>query len=370
MKHCALLPLLLLPLLLLSLAATTAKVDFRRLPDDAGIEPQVAVDPSGGVHLIYFKGDPKAGDVYYARSSDGGETFSSPIRANSEPASALIIGSVRGPRLAIGRDNRAHVTWSGAVGGMPLLYARLADDGKSFEPPRVLLKKGLDGGASVAADDCGNVYVVYHAPAGKEEGEQHRRVFVTRSRDDGKTFASATSADLPEIGACACCALHAFVTPSDRTLRVVYRSADKMINRDMYLLSFDDKLDHADVRQLSQLKIGKCVMSTASSSNSFIAWEANNAIAMMDTAAENQKPHTFRGGENMKHPAVAVAGDRVLLVWTEGTGWNKGGKLRCEVFDRRDGHRIDASHAYADDLPAWGTPAAFARPDGSFVVLY
>jgi hypothetical protein len=282
----------------------------------------------------------------------------------------LIVGSVRGPQLAIGRDNRVHVIWSGAAGEMPLLYSRLADDGKSFEPQRVLLNKGLDGGASIAADDGGNVYVVYHAPAGHEEGEQHRRVFIARSTDDGQHFAPAATADLPEIGACACCALHAFLAPGDGMLRVVYRSADQMINRDMYLLSFDEKLDHADVRQLSQLKIGKCVMSTASSSLSFIAWETGNGMATTDTAERNSSPHTFRGGESMKHPAIAAADDRVLLVWTEGTGWNKGGKLRCEVFDRRVGRRIDASHAYADDLPAWGTPAAFARPDGSFGVLY
>ena len=44
--------------------AHRADVTLIRTPG-GGIQPQLAVDENGVLHLIYFKGDPSAGDVYY-----------------------------------------------------------------------------------------------------------------------------------------------------------------------------------------------------------------------------------------------------------------------------------------------------------------
>src|SRR5215213_8031862 len=76
-------------------AAGTVQVDVRRIPD-GGVQPQAAVDAKGIVHLIYLKGDPAKCDVLYARSTDGGSTWSDPLRVNSQPASAIAMGTVRG----------------------------------------------------------------------------------------------------------------------------------------------------------------------------------------------------------------------------------------------------------------------------------
>ena len=52
-------------------AAQARSVEFTRVPD-GGIQPQLATDAKGVVHLIYFKGDLGAGDVYYVRTSASG----------------------------------------------------------------------------------------------------------------------------------------------------------------------------------------------------------------------------------------------------------------------------------------------------------
>ena len=44
-------------------------VELRRVPE-GGIQPQTAVGQDGTVHLVYFKGDPSEGDLFYARSKD------------------------------------------------------------------------------------------------------------------------------------------------------------------------------------------------------------------------------------------------------------------------------------------------------------
>src|SRR5438552_2742418 len=94
--------------------AGEASVKTVRIPD-GGIQPQAAVDDKGAIHLIYFKGDAAKGDIFYVRSTDGGSTFSAPLRVNSQPGSAVAVGTIRGAHLALGRDGRVHVAWNGSA---------------------------------------------------------------------------------------------------------------------------------------------------------------------------------------------------------------------------------------------------------------
>ena len=184
-------------LVLFQIPTATAQVEIVRVPD-GGLQPQVAVDRGGGIHLVYFKGEPAGGDIYYVHRGSGGREWSVPLRVNSQPGSAIATGTIRGAHLALGRNGRVHVAWNGSRqaepkgpdGVTPMLYARLSDAGASFEPQRNVMQRSgvLDGGGAVAADRAGNVYVIWHA-TGEVTGEDHRQVFVAASRDDGKTFA-------------------------------------------------------------------------------------------------------------------------------------------------------------------------------------
>src|SRR5262249_5861567 len=136
---------------------------------DGGIQPQAAIDDRGVIHLVFFKGDPAGGDLFSARLAPGGEQFSSPVRVNSQPGSAIAIGTIRGGQIAVGRGGRIHVAWNGSngarprnpAGGSPMLYTRSDPEGKAFEPQRNLMQhtSALDGGGTIAADRTGNVYV-------------------------------------------------------------------------------------------------------------------------------------------------------------------------------------------------------------------
>src|SRR5260370_40885988 len=87
-----------------------SKVAVLRVPDH-GIQPQVAVDAKGVVHLLYFKGEPGGGDVYYARSEDGAHFNKHPLRVNSQPGSVVAMGNIRGAHLAVSKNGRVHVAW-------------------------------------------------------------------------------------------------------------------------------------------------------------------------------------------------------------------------------------------------------------------
>jgi hypothetical protein len=387
---------------LLGLAALTApagetpdaprQVVLLRVPD-RGIQPQVAVDAEGGVHLLSFKGEPQAGDVFYTRSKDG-VRFSEPLRVNSQPGSAIAVGNIRGAHLALGKNGRPHVAWNGSqqarpkVPGdaprpawmlTPMLYSRLDDAGTAFEPQRNVIREagGLDGGGSVAADGVGNVYVFWHAPDPGKRGEDNRRVFVAVSTDEGKTFAPEKAASTEPTGACGCCGLRAFADGKG-TVYTLYRGAKNGNQRDMYLLTSADRGGSFKGEDIHPWAIDLCPMS----SEAFAAGPEGPVVAAWDTRGEvyfaridpktgkRSDPVAAPGeGKGRKHPAVAFnAKGEMILAWTEGMGWEKGGSVAWQVYDN-DGAPTE-ERGRAAGVPVWSLVAVFVRPDGRFVVVY
>jgi hypothetical protein len=368
-------------------AAEGPKVKMVRVPD-GGIQPQVAVDERGTVHLLYYKGPEAGGDLLYAKSSDGGASWSAPIRVNGQPASAMSIGTIRGGHIAVGKNGRVHVAWMGAEGAQPrpagtkaspMLYARMNDAGTGFEPQKNVIseKVGLDGGGSVAADRLGNVYVAWHAPPKVNAGEANRAVWIARSKDEGKTFERETKAWDEPTGACGCCGMRIFADASGGAY-VLYRSATEMVHRDIYLLMAKSG-EQFSGKKVGEWEIGKCVMSSASfaaaKNGALAAWESQDQVYWSRVSAGEGKVGEGISapgkGADRKHPVAAESSaGQVILAWTEGTGWNQGGKLAWQIFDS-DGKPLENASGKVDGVPVWSLPAAFATSDGSgFVIMY
>jgi hypothetical protein len=355
---------------------------------DRGIQPQAVVDDKGVLHLIYLTGDPGACDIFYVRRDSGQDRFSSPIRVNSEPGSAIAVGTIRGAQIALGKNNRVHVAWNG--GGKasqksynktaPMLYSRLDDSGKAFEPQRNLMTQtfNLDGGGSVAADEAGNVYVVWHAAKnGMAMGEAGRQVWVAHSKDEGKTFGKEAVANKQPTGACGCCGLKAFVD-SKGALHVLYRSATAGVNRDIYMLTSTDAGKSFQNVLVQKWNTPQCTMSsealTEAKSGVLAAWETEKQVyfsKFAPGASQPSRPVAAPGPANeRKHPALASNADgETLLVWTEGTGWQKGGSLAWCIFDK-DGKPTRQTGRVDGGIPVWGLPTVVATPQGEFIVIH
>lgn len=350
-----------------------------------GIQPQVAVDQRGTVHLIYFRGDPAAGEIFYVRKNPADNDFSSPIRVNSLPGSAVAIGTVRGAHIALGRMGRVHVAWLGSKAavsalpfeGIPMLYTRLDDDRKAFEPQRNIVQfaVGLDGGGSVAADDSGNVYVCWHAGAGVR-GEDARRVWVARSTDDGQTFSREEPASADTTGTCGCCGMRAFADRAG-TVYMLYRAATAQIHRDMYLLVSLRGQGSFRSTRLHEWTLNACPMSTESISETgtgvLLTWETAGQVYYGKVDPQKSKVSAVISapgdGGKRKHPVVAGnAQGETILAWTEGTAWNRGGSFAWQVFDKND--RPTQEKGLAPGVPVWSLVAVFARPDGGFTIVY
>ena len=363
--------------------ARGAYIQLLRTPN-SGIQPQTVVDSSGTVHMIYFKGDAKAGDIEYVRRAAGSADFSQPLRVNSIPQSAVAIGTVRGPQLAVGRNGRAYAIWFGPAtkteghdDSMPVFFTRLDDSSSGFEPQRNLVYSatGTDGGLSVAADQNGNVYAVWHA-TGDTPGEEHRRVYLERSSDDGKTFSRESPVSPKELGACGCCGMRAFVD-SRGMLSILFRAAAQTIHRDMTLLTSLDKGETFQARTVSSWELNACPMSSASftegSGKSFAAWEKAGQVyfSPLGGKLDELSPAALPSAEQMlrKHPAIAAnRRGEVLLAWTEGTGWAKGGSVAWQLFDVTG--KPLGTRGTAAGLAVWGLPSVFADAAGNFTVVY
>jgi len=359
---------------------------------DGGVQPRVAVDEAGVLHVVYFHGADTAGDLFYVRSSDGGQSFSAPLAVNSQPGSAVAAGAIRGAQIALGKAGRVHVVWNGSTtarpkgppnpeappdsphSGLPLLYTRLNAAGDAFEPQRNLMQHtfALDGGGTVAADDQGGVFVAWHGKAdGAAEGEGGRRVYRTRSLDDGSTFERETAISPVATGACGCCGMKLFAA-SDGTLYGLYRTATDVVHRDMELLVSTDRGRTFQSKKIHEWEISACPMSSMSFAENggmvAAAWETEGQVywarLSRDPNAAIQPVAAAGGeGERRKYPDIAIndAGD-VLLSWADVAGWKKPGALHWQLFPKKGAQ--PAAETASNPLPVWSFPAAFAGPSG------
>ncbi len=364
---------------------TAVKTRLVEAPD-GGIQPQAVVDEGGAIHLVFFKGEPGGGDLFYTRLEPGTTQFTRRVRVNSQRGSAIAIGTVRGGQIAIGKGGRIHVAWNGSnsarpknpLGGVPMLYSRSDAGRSSFEPERNLMRRTamLDGGGTIAADREGNVYVAWHGLA--EDGgatETARRMWVARSTDEGATFTPEAPAFERETGACGCCGTRALV---DRRggLHLLYRAATGGSDRDMYLLSSDDHAGHFRGAMIDRWRTNACPMSTAAMADTdaglLIAWETRGEVYFRRIGRETSQSPAIAppgGRGDRKHPAIAGnVRNETILVWTEGTGWQKGGALAWQVFDR-NGRPSGAIERLDGGVPVWGLATVVAAPDGGFTII-
>jgi hypothetical protein len=365
--------------------STLAPVPLRQVEHlavpDGGIQPQAAIDGRGTIHLIYYKGDPAGGDLFYVRRGPADQAFTAPLRVNSEAGSAIAAGAVRGGRIALGRNGAVHVAWNAAHpvthNGEPITpmwYTRLAPGAHAFEPQRAIgtHTKNLDGGGTVAADRSGHVYVVWHA-AGAETGEDHRVILVAASQDDGATFES-DRVFANDGGACGCCGASALVDGAGR-LQVLYRSAAGGVHRDATWMTVAAHGTPPPVR-LQPWNLPACPMTTFALTESpgalVGAWMIEQQIFTADldpTTRAATPPSPMAGAGARNHPAIAVnrEGDR-LFAWIEGANRSRDGSVAWELRDAK-GTKLAAQTA-AGTIPPLSLIGAIARPNGSFVLIY
>ena len=119
----------------------------------------VAVDKhNGNVYMVWedSRNDATNGyDIYYSRSTDSGDTWSSPIRLNDDPAGRRIDQTE--PTIAVAPDGTVYVAWMDKRDDpsnllLNLYYTSSSDGGKTWLPDTRLSTASSDYNVGIAAD--------------------------------------------------------------------------------------------------------------------------------------------------------------------------------------------------------------------------
>ena len=341
-----------------------------RVPD-GGRLPQAVVDDAGTVHLVYFQGEPNGGDLLYVTRTSSDVTWSEPQRVNSEPGTVAGADPISGGRIALGRDNRLHVAWF-KMGPTEFFYTRSTQQGTGFEAQFGLAAgNGVEAGPTIAADDAGNVFLFWHAGALEDA---HRAVYMIMSHDDGTLFDPVRSVNAEVEGACNCCGLDA-LTDDAGAVYVSYRGAGDNIRRGQRLLVSRDEGRTFSDELIQPWELGACPVSTTALSQGptgvKVTWETEGQVYFADVDHLEARVSPSEIAETRrKNPAVAVNDQgATLLVWGDGPGWRSGGALHWQVFGA-DGQAIEEHAAGTETIPDASRPAALARADGTFLVIF
>ena len=148
---------------------------------------------------------------------------------------------------------------------------------------------------------------------------------------------------------------------SDRqgNVSALYRSATESVHRDIYFLTSNDRAKSFHGNLLHKWNINACPMSSmdfAENGKTLVgAWETGGQVYWTrwdrDTMRSSQPVPAPGEGKGRKHPRLAVnQNGEVLLVWTEGTGWQKGGSLAYQIYDRAGQPTAEGATAGDTDL--------------------
>ena len=378
----------LLPLALCAAVASAGPVTLLEVPNE-GVQPQALVDTGGKLHLLFLAGPASESDVFHTTLNPKTKSFAKPKRVNHTTGNAVAMGSIRGAQGAWGRDGRLHVVWNATVpdsdgkSHMEVRYTRSDSTGDNFEPERGLMHAGkfLDGGATLAADQQGNVYVLWHAmpqdaTPDPGHGEASRTIYLAKSSDDGRTFTKDTPCSDAAVGICACCSMRA-TTLASGELVVLYRAADGT-GRSMQSLRSTDHGVSFKVAELHPWLINACPMSSSSlrptPQGVMAAWETDSAIWTASLNANSMPPWKISTGGS-KHPSIAQDDHgQTLITWARDTGWQRGGTLAWSLLDAQGKVSIESTTDSAKNanqkVPVWSFPAAAFVEGLGFVIVH
>ena len=104
---------------------------------------QTAADGEGNVYIswrkVFGSGDTQVRDMVVAASTDGGKTFSGPVKINDDGFQFKGCVHVGAP-MAIDSEGTLHVAWyTGATDHQGMYYATSIDNGQSFSEPMPIL---------------------------------------------------------------------------------------------------------------------------------------------------------------------------------------------------------------------------------------
>lgn len=303
----------------------------RRLAEARTLAHATAIDERG----VLWKASVKEGHVWVSHSADGGKSFSPAVRVNETPEAIQADGDNR-PRLSVGGGVVA-LAWAQALPKRfagHVRFARSTDGGKRFSSPITINSDPQEIGHSFVAmsmHEDGHLVLAWldsRDRAAAAAGRAHRgsSVYYAVSADRGANF--SPDARLASHS-CECCRIALTHAPSGAAV-ALWRHVFEDGSRDFALaeLRTDTSLTRASQ---DGWKIQACPhhggdLAIAAGGRTHLAWftGATGAAGLFYRYLEGAKwrePLPFgNNAAQAGHPAVHAQGNAVHLAWREFDG--------------------------------------------------
>jgi len=371
-------------------------------PLDDGRIPTTAIDPhTGAVYVAFFRTDGAATNVYLARKDRAEAAWHAPVRVSSGAEDANPHAQAP-PQLAVGPQGQVYVAWTNAIpiegrrfAASNLYLARSTDGGQTFSPRQAVNTDAAGLPAShtfhdLAVGPDGTIYVTWldsrakdreqakHAgkvpvrPASLSAPYRHEvgsEVWMAVSHDEGRTFREAVVAK----NTCECCRTSVEVA-ADNTVYVAWRHRFPNGERDIALASssdggttFSDPVRvHADGWAIEGCPHTGPSLAVDTDNRIHIAWYTGAASnpALYYTISEDggrtfAPPQTLAAGVPVSQ--VKLGGNRHARIWV---AWEDATTGHIRVAYTNDGAPLaEVVHA---DLPV--NSPAIAAVDGRWIL--
>ncbi len=273
--------------------------------------------------------------LWVSHSADFAQHFSTPVAVNAEPE-AIAAENENRPKILVGRDGTIHLTWTRLLPRPytgEIRYARSTDGGHSFSLPitvnddKRLTSHRFD---SLSSDGRGKLAIVWldgrERDAAKEKGEAFDGVsiYTARSDDNGVTFQSNKKIS---DHTCECC----------RTALTWSTTGPVALWRNLYGTNTRDfAMSALDTGKLQRVADDEWNIDACPHHGGSIATGAGNALHVVwYTSGKNRQGLFYRrlqGSESTPpmafgnpqaqagHATLAAEGKTVLLAWREFDG--------------------------------------------------
>ncbi len=327
---------------------------------DGGAAQHAITDADGTIHLLYDKGN----EPFYAKSTDGGATFSAPLplvdAASKKPELNYIVWD-----MALGKSGQVFAVLGNNAWQLKLpkdqfglFFTTLEPGAKAFTPLRNINHEPSEGFA-IAADGKGNVALSW----------LKGKIFASISRDGGKTFSPGAELS-PSLNPCPCCTT-ALTYGADGKLAMLYREQTND-DRELYmvLVGTDGKQTRQKVSTIPW-KVNACPMTYYSVNPSkdgyTTAYPMKGEIYFTRLSADGKvlPPGEIKtaGKSGMRSGIITVSnsnGDTLVA-------WNSESKVNWKVYDAK-GAPVAGAGSGSEPTRGKGLAAALAK-DGTFLIF-
>jgi hypothetical protein len=139
--------------------------------------PEIAIDSNNHIHVVWGDDTPGNSEVYYKKSTNGGTTWTA-------KRLTWTAGDSDWPAITIDSSNHIHVVLDVSLpGNSEVYYKKSTDGGETWTTRRLTWTANFGGDADIATDLSNNIHVVWMELKGGGE-----KIFYKRSTDGGSSW--------------------------------------------------------------------------------------------------------------------------------------------------------------------------------------